>query len=175
MGISSAFPNQSKWESLSPEQHEACVLKAYSDLVVQNMRLLKLTYLQSQIESFFPITYEKFKKLKDDISLEIKNDTFGQDSSPFLHLLGRDDASILFDVEDGIQNQLKSCHPDHKLLHDFHVSIAQHLHKSKMTVIPSIMDTTLQWDPQRNIAIRYGVLTGKIINDYEPNTYIPRI
>ena len=47
------------------------------------MRLLKLTYLQSQIESFFPISDEKFKKLKDDISLEIKNNIFGQDLSFF--------------------------------------------------------------------------------------------
>ena len=41
---------------------------------------------------------EKLKKLKDDIAMEIKNDTFGRDSSPLVCSLGLgfldDDASI---------------------------------------------------------------------------------
>ena len=91
-----------------------------------------------------------------------------------VHSLGENDGSILFDMKDGIQNQLNLGHPNHKLLHEFYVSIAQHLHKIKMTGIPSIMDTILQWDPQPNITIRYGGLTGKLFED-ESKEYIPRI
>lgn len=169
MEISVKLSNQSMRESLSPAQKDALAFKAYADFVVEDMRFLKLSYLQSQIESFFPITDEKFKKLKDDISMEIKNGIFGQDSSPMLRSLGldlpHDDASILFHMENDIQNQFVLGHPDQKLLHDFYVYIAQQLHKIKTIIIPSILDNAFQWDPQRNTAVTYGNLASKLYVD----------
>ena len=81
-------------------------------------------------------------------------------------------------MDEDIQRKFILAHPDHKLFHDLYVYIAQQLHKIKMTSIPNIMDDAMLWDPQRNIAIRYGDLAGKLYvsgSTNADNASIPRI